>query len=137
MDERNFQRSMVVMDHSDPVLCNDVPKMLTGTLSDDEEEEEQLSAYSTASSVRDVIASCRATRDKLRKSRASLRALLEESRQTIEDAHQLRNALFLMINRDKTTSYSLEESDHVSDAGSEPSATISELSDLTPDHDDH
>ena len=124
---------MVMMDHSDHVLCDKDHKLLTGTISD-EEEEEQLSAYSTASSVRDVMAGCRATRDKLRKSRASLQALLEESRQTIEDAHQLRKALFLMINRrDKT--YPLEESDHVSEAGSEPSATISELSDLTPDID--
>ena len=145
MDESTTAQccSMFVMGHSAHTLLHaDDPKRSTRTLSDnndiDEEhddEEEELSMSSAASSVRDVMASCRATRENLRKSRASLRVLLEESRQTIEDARQLRNALCLMINRDKT--YCLEEeSDHVSDAGSEPSATHSELSDLTPDHDD-
>jgi hypothetical protein len=92
--------------------------------------EGELSAYSTASSVRDAIASCRQTRENIRKSRASMRVLLQESRQTIDDARDLRNALQLLLLTRGQSRFLLEESDLDSEAGSQPS--FSEVSDMTP-----
>jgi hypothetical protein len=59
-----------------------------------------------------------------------MRVLLQESRQTIDDARDLRNALQLLLLTRGQSRFLLEESDLDSEAGSQPS--FSEVSDMTP-----
>lgn len=113
---------------------------LTRTLSEGE-----LSIYSSVSSVRDAIASCRRTRDSIRKSRASIRALRLESNHILQEAHDLRREMELLLidrphiimssktnNNINQTDEEEEESDQESDSGTASQPTLgSEVSDLT------
>lgn len=82
--------------------------------------------------MRDTIISARLTRESIRKSRASLRVLREEARQTLLEANDLRRQMQLLLRqppRDTTTSY---DSDQESDSGVLSHPTVdSDISDLT------
>jgi len=89
-----------------------------------------LCAYSGATSVREVIACCYETKKNLRKSRTNLRILMEESRQTLEDARNLKSALELMLSVNPIPEFSYEmENGNDTETWSEES--VSEVSDMT------